>query len=94
MFDIVCTNVKNDIKSLDVCIKDLRSNIGEGKKLYGHYALTYKYLSNFEDKIKSQMSEFQTLTTRLQLPEENIEDFGTKVEKIHNVIKRIEADKE
>ena len=65
VFDIVCTNVRNDIKSLDVCIKDLRKSIVEGKKLYGYYVLSYKYMSNSKDKIRGQMSELQMLTTML-----------------------------
>ena len=35
LFDIVCTYMRNYIKSFDVCIKNLRKNIDEGKKFYG-----------------------------------------------------------
>lgn len=50
LFDMVCTNVRNDIKLLDVCIKELRKNIDEGKKLYGQCTLSYNYLLDFEIK--------------------------------------------
>lgn len=35
LFDTVCMNVRNDLKALDVCVKELRKHINEGKKLYG-----------------------------------------------------------
>lgn len=40
------------------------------------------------------MSDLDTLTTKLQLLETNIEDYGIEVEKIHNVIRGLEFDKE
>ena len=82
-------NVRNDLKSLYVCIKELRKLIEEGKKLYGWCALSNKCLEDFKIQIKGQMSELDSLTTKLQLPKTSIEDHGTKVEKIHDVIKKI-----
>ena len=35
LFYTVCLNVKNDLKTLGVCIKKMRKYIDEGKKLYG-----------------------------------------------------------
>ena len=40
LFDIICMNMRNDLKTLDVCIKELRKNIEEGKKLYEQCALS------------------------------------------------------
>ena len=38
LFNIVCTNVCNDLKALDGNIKGLRKHINEGKRLYGQCA--------------------------------------------------------
>ena len=40
------------------------------------------------------MSELQILTTRLQQPKVRIEDFETKIEKIHNDVRDIEFEKD
>ena len=40
------------------------------------------------------MSELETLTTQVHLLETNIEECGTKVEKIHSMIRSFKFDKE
>ena len=65
LFHIVYTNIKIDLMTLDICIKYLRRSIDEGNKLYGKYVMSYNYLSDFDSQIKGQLSELQTLTTRL-----------------------------
>ena len=34
LLDIMCTNIRNDINILNVCIKELRQSIEEGKQIY------------------------------------------------------------
>ena len=87
-------NVRNDLKGVDVCVKDLRKHIDEGKNLYGQCVLSYKYLIYFENQVKDQMSGLDKLTTKLQIPKTNIEGCGTKVEKIHNTVRGLDSDKE
>lgn len=48
LFNIVWTNVHNDMKALDGNIKGLRKHIDEGKIFYGQCVQSYKYLTDFE----------------------------------------------
>ena len=44
--------------------------------------------------IKDKLSELETLFVKLQLPESRIEDYKVAVEKIHDMIRNLEFDKE
>lgn len=94
LFNTMCINVHNNLKELDGNIKELRKCIAKGKKLYGKCTMSCTYLSNFDAKIKGHMSELKTLTIGLHQPKIRIEDSENDIEKIHNVFRRIEYEKE
>ena len=56
--------------------------------------MSYKYLTNFENQIKQKLIELETLTAKLQLLQTSIEDCKAEVEKIHDVIRGLESEKE
>ena len=94
LFDTVCTNIRNDIQTLNVYIKELRKSVDEGKKLYGKCTMSCNYLSEFDDLIKGRMSELQIFTIRLQQPDASIEDIEVEMKKVHNAIRGIEFEKD
>ena len=94
LFDIVCINVHNDLQTLDVCGKEMRRFLEEGKNLYGQYAMSFNYLKDINDEFSAQMNEIQALTTRLQQLNANIESFEANMLKVHNAIRISELNKE
>ena len=51
LFDIVFMNVRNDMKNLSVCRKELRQSIKKGKKLYVQCSLAYTNLQNLMSEL-------------------------------------------
>ena len=51
------TNMRNEIETLNICIKALRQCIEEGKKAYAKCNLAYIHLQEFDDQIKEKVTE-------------------------------------
>ena len=65
LLDTIYTNIRNDTQILNVCIKELRQNIEEGKKIYAKFSLAYLLVQSFDDEIKGKVSELQNLIVNL-----------------------------
>ena len=57
MLDNMCTNIKNDIETLDVCIKALKKHLEEGKNIYAKCNLAHLHLQSFDIQITSKIVE-------------------------------------
>ena len=58
----MCTNVRNDIETLKICIKALRKCLEEGKQAYAKCNLAYTHLKVYDDQIKKKVTELWTIT--------------------------------
>ena len=47
MLDNMCANIKNDTETLDVCIKALKKNLEEGKKIFAKCTLEHLHIQSF-----------------------------------------------
>ena len=60
----MCTNMRNDIETLNICIKILRKCIEEGKHAYAKRNLAYIHLKEYDDQIKGKVIELQIVTKK------------------------------
>ena len=51
------TTIRNDIETLNICIKVLRQSMEEGKKIYAKCNLAYLHLHNFDEQINKKIVE-------------------------------------
>ena len=68
MLDSLCTNIKNDTETLNVCIKALKQHLEEGKDIYAKCNLAHLFLQNFDIQILGKIAELQVLTTNFLQP--------------------------
>ena len=68
MYRKVCENIREYLKSLDVCIKELRRCMTKEKALYGKFILSHDFIKDILDELAIQLVELKTFVTELQSP--------------------------
>ena len=91
LLNSIRTNIRNDIETLNVCIKVLRQSMEEGKYIYAKCSLAYLHLHSFDDQIKAKIAELQTLTDDLLKPDQKLVNFEHAMEIIHDNIQGIQV---
>ena len=86
LLNTMCTNIRNDIEILNICIKVLRQSMEEGKKIYAKCNLAYLHLYSFENQIKGKIIELQMLTNNFMKQDKKLEKFEHTMEEIHDNI--------
>lgn len=90
----MCTNIRNDIETLNVCIKALRQSVEEGKQAYANYNLTYAHLKEFDDQIQEKLTELQTLTDNFLKKNQKLNTIEHTMQTLHDSIRNTQAKKE
>ena len=84
LFATICNNVRNDLQTLDINIKELQRCLEDGKRLYVQCTMPYNYVKDMNDEISSKRSELQKLTSTQQQVGTLIEDIEVVVSKFHD----------
>ena len=63
LFSTICQNIKNDLISLNTCIKELRKCQPDGKILYIKSTLSYKLTNDSNSQIEGKISELEALSS-------------------------------
>ena len=90
----MCTNIRNDTRTLNLCIQELRQNLDEGKNIYAKCNLAHLYLHSFDIEFTRKIVELQTLTKKNLKPDQKLENFEKDMEAIHTSIYNLEAEKD
>ena len=83
-------NIKNDLISLDTCIKELQKCQQDEKILYIKCTLSQKLTKDIDNQIEVKMSELEALSSQIQHPSCKIDDFEEQVASTHNDIRKLE----
>ena len=94
LLNSMSTNLKNDTKTLNVCIKALRKHLEKGKNIYAKCNLAHLHLQSFDIQITGKIIELKILIENFLKPDQKLVSFEKDMEAIHANIKDIEAKKE
>lgn len=94
LFSTICQNIKNDLISLDTCIKEHQICQQDSKILYIKCNLSHKLTKDIDSQIGGKISELEALSSHLQHPSSKIDDFEGLVTNIHSDIRKLELWKE
>lgn len=84
MFKKVCENIREDLKSLDVCIKEFRRCLTEEKILCGKLILSHDFVKDISNEIIFKLTELKTFVTQVQSPNVQIIDLESRVTRMHD----------
>ena len=93
LFSNICQNIKNDLISLDTCIKELQKYQQDGKVLYIKCTLSHKLTKDFDNKIEGKLSELEALSNQIQQPSNQVNDFEEQVASVYSDIRKLELKK-
>ena len=88
------TKIRNDIETLDLCIKALRQHLEEGKNIYAKRNLAHLHLQSLDIKIIGKIAELQVLIENFLKLDHKLASFERDMEAIHASIRDIEAEKD
>ena len=94
LLDSMCTNIKNDTETLNLCIKTLRKHLEEGKHIYAKCNLAHLHLQSFDIQITWKIAKLQVLTKKFLKPDQKLANFEKDMEAIHTTIRNIEVEKD
>ena len=89
----MCTNMINDIDNLNICIKELRQCIEEGKQAYAKCDLAYIHLQEFGDQIKEKVTELQMVTNNFLKQNQKIDTIEHTMQTLYDSIREIQEKK-
>ena len=78
MFRKVCDNIKIDLKSLNVCIKELRRCLTEAKSFYEKFITSHDFVKNISYEISIKLIALKTLVTEVQSPNVQVMDLESR----------------
>lgn len=90
----ISQNIRNDINSLDICIKDFRRNLDGGKTLYIQCKKSKNLISEEIQKIKIKEAEIKIEVNLLSSPNVKILDIENKICKLYDEIRTLHDDKD
>ena len=92
--DSMCTNIRNDIETLNLCIKALRQHLEEGKNIYAKWNLAHLHLQSSDIQIIGKIVELQVLTENFLKLDQKLASFERDMEAIHANIRDIKVEKD
>ena len=83
-------NIKNDLLTIDTCIKKLRKFELEGKIMYAKCAMAFIFTKDIDDELKKKNVEVKELVDQVCQPGVMIETIVAQVSKEYDEISLLE----
>ena len=90
----ICQNIRNDLLSLDTCVKELERCQQVDKVLYIKCTLSHNLIKYLDRKIQGKLSELEALTSQIQQPSYKVDELEGQVVSVHTDIRKLEIEKE
>lgn len=94
LFSSICGNIINDLTALDISMKELRSNIFEGKDLYGKCVLAHKFTQDISKEIKNKQNKLENIVNELKGPRAKTIEIKQQIRKIYDELRTFELNRD